>query len=108
MVSIAHSRPSVVVTRGYPDGGTRPLLEADLDVDQLQPEERMSRALLLEKVGGVQAILASVTERIDQEVLDAAPALRVVAEFGVGYDNIDVDACTRRGVIVCNTPGVLA
>lgn len=68
----------------------------------------MSRALLLEKVGGVQAILASVTERIDQDVLDAAPALRVVAEFGVGYDNIDVDACTRRGVIVCNTPGVLA
>jgi glyoxylate reductase len=68
----------------------------------------MSRALLLEKVGGVHAILASVTERIDQEVLDAAPALRVVAEYGVGYDNIDVDACTRRGVIVCNTPGVLA
>jgi glyoxylate reductase len=79
-----------------------------VDVDQWQPEEPMSRALLLEKVGGVQAILASVTERIDQEVLDAAPTLRVVAEFGVGYDNIDVDACTRRGVIVCNTPGVLS
>jgi glyoxylate reductase len=68
----------------------------------------MSREVLLAKVGGVHGILASITERIDQELLDAAPALRVVAEYGVGYDNIDVEACTRRGVIVCNTPGVLA
>jgi len=56
----------------------------------------------------VHGLLASITERVDQELLDAAPALRVVAEYGVGYDNIDVEACTRRGVVVCNTPGVLA
>jgi glyoxylate reductase len=68
----------------------------------------MPRDVLLAKVRGVQGILASVTERIDQEVLDAAPSLKVVAEYGVGYDNIDVPACTRRGVVVCNTPGVLA
>jgi len=68
----------------------------------------MSREVLLQKVGSVQGMLTSVTERVDQELLDAAPALRVVAQYGVGYDNIDVDACTRRGVVVCNTPGVLA
>jgi glyoxylate reductase len=53
-------------------------------------------------------MLASITERIDQQLLDRAPSLQVVAEYGVGYDNIDVEACTRRGVVVCNTPGVLA
>lgn len=68
----------------------------------------MSRDLLLSKVANVQGILASITERIDTEVLEHAPALRVVAEYGVGYDNIDVEACSRRGVLVCNTPGVLA
>jgi glyoxylate reductase len=48
-----------------------------------------------------------ITERIDQELLDAAAELKVVATFGVGYDHIDVAACTKRGVAVCNTPGVL-
>jgi glyoxylate reductase len=83
-------------------------VDARLDVEQWQAEQPMSRQTLLAKVGGVQGILASVTERVDQELLEAAPTLRVVAEYGVGYDNIDVEACTRRGVIVCNTPGVLA
>ncbi|MBV9579518.1 MAG: D-glycerate dehydrogenase, partial [Chloroflexi bacterium] len=87
---------------------TRPLLDAGLGVEQWQADEPMAREVLLRKVGGVQAILASITERIDQELLDAAPALRVVAEYGVGYDNIDVEACSRRRVVVCNTPGVLA
>src|SRR6266545_2663070 len=101
-------RPTVLVTRRYPDGSTQPLLTAGLDVDQWQPEEPMSRETLLARVSGARGILASITERIDQEVLDHAPALQVVAEYGVGYDNINVDACTRRGVVVCNTPGVLA
>jgi glyoxylate reductase len=105
---MSDARPSVLVTRRFPDGCTRPLLEAGLDVQQWQPEEPMSREVLLQKVGSVQGMLASVTERVDQELLDAAPGLRVVAEYGVGYDNIDVEACTRRGVLVCNTPGVLA
>jgi glyoxylate reductase len=99
---------SVLVTRRFPDGSIQPLLAAGLDVEQWQPEEPMSREVLLAKVGRVQGILASVTERVDAELLEAAPHLRVVAEYGVGYDNIDVEACTRRGVVVCNTPGVLA
>lgn len=47
-------------------------------------------------------------ERIDGELLDRAPRLRLVARFGVGYDNVDVEACTRRGVYVTHTPGVLS
>src|SRR5438105_407276 len=117
---------SVVGIRNYRDGAivliahhtsievfagqlaTQPLQDAGLDVDQWPDEDPMRRDVLLTKVGRVQGILASITERIDQELLDAAPSLKVVAEYGVGYDNIDVAACSRRGVVVCNTPGVLA
>src|SRR4051812_3595900 len=99
---------TVLVTRRYPDGATQPLLDADVDLRQWPAEEPMSRDVLLDSVGDVHAILAAITERIDQDLLDHAPSLRVVAQYGVGYDNIDVDACTRRGVVVCNTPGVLA
>src|SRR5438067_2554473 len=98
----------VLVTRRFPEGSTQPLIQARLDIRQWDREEPMTRDVLLAQVRDVQGILASVTERIDQEVLQAAPALRVVAEYGVGYDNIEVPACSARGVAVCNTPGVLA
>ncbi len=101
-------RSSVLVTRLYPEGATQPLLDSGFSIDQWDVEDAMSRELLLAKVAHVSGILASITERIDAVVLEHAPALRVVAEYGVGYDNIDVEACTRRGVVVCNTPGVLA
>jgi glyoxylate reductase len=107
-MSTSDSRASVLVTRRFPDGSTSPLHDAGLHVEQWPDEQPMSRDVLLQKVAGVQGILAAITERIDQELLEVAPALRVVAEYGVGYDNIDVEACTRRGVVVCNTPGVLA
>jgi lactate dehydrogenase-like 2-hydroxyacid dehydrogenase len=72
------------------------------------PEEPPSRAELLRDVRGAEAIICTLTERIDAEVLDAAgPQLRVVANTAVGYDNIDVGAAVSRGVVVTNTPGVL-
>jgi lactate dehydrogenase-like 2-hydroxyacid dehydrogenase len=72
------------------------------------PEEPPSRAEILRDVRGAEAIICTLTERIDAEVLDAAgPQLRVVANTAVGYDNIDVAAALDRGVVVTNTPGVL-
>jgi lactate dehydrogenase-like 2-hydroxyacid dehydrogenase len=72
------------------------------------PEEPPSRAELLRGVTGAAAVICTLTERIDAEVLDAAgPQLRVVANTAVGYDNIDVSAASSRGVVVTNTPGVL-
>ena len=57
---------------------------------------------------GAAGVLSLLTERIDDEVLDAAgPQLQVVANMAVGYDNVDVEACRRRGVVVTNTPDVL-
>ncbi|HUS63376.1 MAG TPA: hypothetical protein VMZ28_02495, partial [Kofleriaceae bacterium] len=53
------------------------------------------------------ALLPLLSVRIDAALLDRAPALRIVANYAVGYDNVDVPECTRRGVLVTNTPGVL-
>ncbi len=66
------------------------------------------RGRLLELARGAEAIVVDPTVRVDGELLDAAgPQLRVVANYGVGYDHVDVEACDRRGVVVSNTPGVL-
>jgi glyoxylate reductase len=66
------------------------------------------RQELLDSIAGCEGVFALLTERIDDEFLDAAgDQLRIVANMAVGYDNVDVPACTKRGVIVTNTPGVL-
>ena len=100
-------RPRVFVARRIPDEGlTRVLAEtvADLWADALPPP----RDELLRRVRGVDGVLSLLTDRVDDELLDAAgPQLRVVSNFAVGFDNIDVPACTRRGIPVGNTPGVL-
>lgn len=70
--------------------------------------ERPSRPEVLQRVAGKGALICLLTERVDQELLDAAgPNLRIVANVAVGYDNIDVPACTERKIAVSNTPGVL-
>src|SRR5689334_20088322 len=71
-------------------------------------EAAPSREELLRGVAGAAAVVCTLTERIDAEVLDTAgPGLRVVANTAVGYDNIDVAAARERRVVVTNTPGVL-
>lgn len=67
-----------------------------------------TRAEILQLVSGAAAIVSDVTVCIDEEVLNrAGEQLKVVANFAVGFDNIDLDACAVRGVVVTNTPGVL-
>ncbi|MDA8202463.1 MAG: D-glycerate dehydrogenase [Chloroflexi bacterium] len=78
-----------------------------LDVEQGVRNTPMPRAELLRRVRFARALIAYGTDRVDAEVLDAASALRIVAAFGVGYDNVDVEEATRRGVWVTNTPDVL-
>jgi glyoxylate reductase len=70
-------------------------------------ERRLARAELLDAVAGVDGIITLLSDRVDDELLDRAPRLRVVANFAVGLDNVDLAACARRGVAVCNTPDVL-
>jgi glyoxylate reductase len=68
----------------------------------------MARDRLLAEVAGKAGVITLLTDRVDEEFLDAAgPQLTIVANYAVGFDNIDVAACTRRGVLACNTPQVL-
>ena len=101
------SKPRVFVARVIPDEGLRPILET-CDATVWQDELPPPREELLRAVEGCDGILALLTDRVDGELLDrAGPQLKVVSNFAVGYDNVDVPACTARGVAVGNTPGVL-
>jgi glyoxylate reductase len=97
----------VVVTGKIPAGGLA-RLKAEHDVTAWESDDAISRADLLVMVAGADAIVSLLTEKIDDELLDAAgPQLKSVSNVAVGYNNIDVPACENRGVLVTNTPGVL-
>lgn len=97
----------VVVTGRIPEAALEKL-RAEHEVDAWVGPETITREELLRRVAGADAIVSLLTERVDAELLDAAgPQLKVVANVAVGYDNIDVPACTERGVVAANTPGVL-
>lgn len=85
----------------------RPLLGPEAVIDQLEGERAPVRELLLERARESHALLSMVVDKIDAELLDQSPLLRIVANHAVGVDNIDVPACTARGVQVTNTPDVL-
>jgi len=93
--------PIVCVSRPLPAPFDCPGAEVRFGPDRGFP----SAAALREFVRGASAMVTWVSERVDDPLLEAAgPSLRIVANFAVGYDNIDVPACARRGVIVTNTP----
>ncbi|EYT53914.1 2-hydroxyacid dehydrogenase [Kocuria sp. UCD-OTCP] len=97
----------VVVTGRVPDAAVEKLRAAH-EVEMWPDPEPIGREELLRRVAGADAVVSLLTERIDAELLDAAgPQLQVVANVAVGYDNIDVPACSERDVVATNTPGVL-
>ncbi len=83
-------------------------LEERCDADYWSGAERPPRAEVLARVAGRDALICLLTEKINGELLDAAgPGLRIVANVAVGFDNLDVPACTQRRIVATNTPGVL-
>jgi glyoxylate reductase len=97
----------VLVTRRVP----APVLErlsGRCQVEVWDGDGAMPRPELLDRVAGKAGMVAMLTDRVDAELLDrAGPGLRVVANYAVGYDNLDLDACTARGVLATNTPDVV-
>lgn len=100
------SKPKVFSTHTLFEA-PRKLLEQHFEVEYWNASERPSRAELLKRVEGKDALICLLTEKINDELLDAGPKLRVVANVAVGFDNIDLTACTRRKIPASNTPGVL-
>lgn len=94
----------IVVTRLLPAGGGR-ALPADADV--WEGEGPMPREALLAAVADADGLLTMITDRVDDDLLAAAPRLRVVSQMAVGVDNVDLEACARRGIPVGHTPDVL-
>lgn len=101
------ARFNVYVTREIPQAGLD-LLREFCDVE-VNPEDRvLTREELIEAVRGRDGVLCLLTDTVDDEVLEAAgPRCKVFSNYAVGYNNIDVEAATRRGIAVTNTPGVL-
>jgi glyoxylate reductase len=97
----------VLVTRQLPPGGLDPLVDAGHEILQRADDEPLTRDELRAAASEADAILSTLTDRIDATLFAGAPKLRVVANVAVGYDNIDLEAARRAGVAVCNTPGVL-
>ena len=101
------SKPKLFSTHVLFEEPRRRLAE-HFDVEYWTGSERPPRAEVLRRVAGKDALICLLTEKVDRELLDAAgPNLRIVANVAVGYDNIDVPACTERKIAASNTPGVL-
>lgn len=97
----------VLITRRIPQAGADALAEAGVTFDQ-GPDRALTHEELLEAVAGRRGVLCLVNDRVDEEVLAAAGRqCRIFANCAVGYDNIDLEAATRRGILVTNTPDVL-
>ena len=99
-------KPKVYVTRRLP----QPALDRLEEVFEMEvnPEDRvLTREEILEKVKTCDVLLCLLTDTIDGEVMDANPNLKGIANYAVGFNNIDVEAATARKLPICNTPGVL-
>jgi len=99
-------KPRVLVTREVFDEALD-VLRAHCEVDASQDDVPLTPEALRARLAGRHGVMCCLTDRIDAALLAACPELRAVANIAVGYNNIDVAACTGRGVMVTNTPGVL-
>ena len=82
-------------------------IQQEHSIQTYREDRPIEKSALLAGVKGKDGLLCTITDRIDTEVFDCAPQLRIIANNGVGFDHIDIETATRRGIPVSNTPGVL-
>lgn len=98
---------NILVTRIVPGEGID-ILKRHASVKINSRNQAMSREELLQEIKGVHAVLSMLNDRIDREAMDAAGSnLKVISNYAVGYDNVELEEATKRGIIVANTPFVL-
>jgi glyoxylate reductase len=105
-MAIGPGKPAVLISRLLPEAAIR-LAQSRAEVDAYDRDAPMPRGELLGRLAGKQGLICVISEVVDEALLAARPGLRVVSNVAVGYNNVDVAACTRRGVVVTNTPDVL-
>jgi glyoxylate reductase len=99
-------KPKVYVTRELPARGLR-IIKERFDTEVWSEYAPPPKKVIIKKAAEVEALATLLSDKIDAEVLDVAPNLKIVSQLAVGFDNIDVKEATKRGVYVTNTPGVL-
>ena len=99
-------KPNVFATHSLFEAA-RQILQGTCEVEYWAKPQRPPREEVLRRVKDKEGLICLLTERVNDELLKAAPKLRIAANVAVGFDNIDVAACTKRGVAATNTPGVL-
>ena len=99
-------KQKILVTREVFDE-TIDFLKSRFEVESNQADRLYAREELIAKLQGKDGVQTQSSDHIDAELLDRCPTIRAVCNTAVGYNNIDIDACTRHGVVVTNTPGVL-
>lgn len=95
----------IFLTRRLPEEGLKMLKEHDLEI--YEGDAPPSKEEIIEGVKDKDVLISLLTDKIDSQIMDASPRLRIIANYAVGYDNIDVEEATKRGIFVTNTPGVL-
>jgi glyoxylate reductase len=100
------TKPKVYVTRELPERGLR-IIQEHFDAEVWREYHPPPKPIIIEKARDVDALAPLLSDKIDAEVFDAAPKLKIVAQMAVGFDNIDIKEATKRGIYVTNTPEVL-
>ena len=99
-------KPKVFVSRLLPQGAMNKI-HSFCDAKVWEEELPPPRDVLLQSVADVEGLLSLLTDKVDAELMDRAKKLRVISNCAVGFDNVDVQEATKRGIVVGNTPGVL-
>jgi glyoxylate reductase len=99
-------RPRILATHALFEPA-RQILKESCEVEYWREKERPKREDLLRRIKDKEGLVCLLTDRVNEELLRAAPKLRIAANVAVGFDNIDLPACTKLGVVATNTPGVL-
>lgn len=100
------AKPKVFVSRLIPEEGLE-LVEEACDAEIWEDELPPPYEVLLEKVADKDGLLSLLTDKVDAQLMDTTPNLKVISNYAVGFDNIDIEAATERGIPVGHTPGVL-
>lgn len=100
------SKPKVLITREIPSPGIE-LLKTECEIEMNTEDRAMTRSELLSRAADKDAVLCLLTDKIDAEFFDAAPRLKGVANYAVGFDNMNVAEASSRGIFLSNTPDVL-